>query len=228
VLADRIRHLIAPKPAPNHGRSPTYCVFVYVSCVKVVSLSGAPGYLLEQVRLNGENRELKDEIIQLGTRYGIVTPYTSFLVTEDMKDVGRRNIPIEDRRALESMRAAPGMGQGTGALSTHGRETITVTGESAVAYSKAENKMKGLDKIESPESYFTSVRTVGEKTFQMKGEEWIDTVANDSSSLPKVEVQFGSEEFFNLISKEPKLAEFFSLGKKVTVVFKGRIYRVTG
>jgi Ca-activated chloride channel family protein len=27
------------------------------------------GYLLEQVRLNGENREVKDEIIQLGTRY---------------------------------------------------------------------------------------------------------------------------------------------------------------
>jgi len=72
------------------------------------------------------------------------------------------------------------------------------------------------------------VRTVAEKTFQMKGEEWIDTELKDSSALPKVELQFGSEEFFNLIAREPKLAEFFSLGKKVTVVFKGKIYRVTG
>ena len=179
------------------------------------------GYLLEQVRLNGENRELKDEIIQLGTRYGIVTPYTSFLVTEDMKDLGRQN--GMDRRFFDSMaQRAPGAGPGRTA------ETVTITGESAVVYSKAESKMKTSDKIESPESYFTSVRTVGDKTFQLKGAEWIDTEVKDSSTLPKVELQFGSDEFFNLIAKEPKLAEFFSLGKKVTVVFKGKIYRVTG
>jgi len=185
------------------------------------------GYLLEQVRLNGENRELKDEIIQLGTRYGIVTPYTSFLVTEDMKDIGNRNIPMEQRRAMDSMSqmAPPSAGPGSegGMGSSRGR-----TGESAVVYSKAETKMKESDKIESPESYFTRVRTVGDKTFQLKGEEWIDTDVKDSSSLPKVELQFGSDDFFNLIAKEPKLAEFFSLGKKVTVVFKGKIYRVTG
>jgi len=62
----------------------------------------------------------------------------------------------------------------------------------------------------------------------LKGEEWIDTEFKDSSTMPKVQMQFGSDEFFNLIAREPKLAEFFSLGKNVTVVFKGKIYRVTG
>jgi Ca-activated chloride channel family protein len=182
------------------------------------------GYLLEQVRLNGENRELKDEIIQLGTRYGIVTPYTSFLVTEDMKDIGRRNVPMEERRALDSMaQMSPGSDGGLGSGSLKAR-----TGESAVVYSKAYNEMKESAKIADPESYFTSVRTAGDKTFHMKGEEWIDTEFKDSSALPRVEVQFGSDEFFNLIAREPKLAEFFSLGKKITVVFKGKIYRVTG
>ncbi|MEP7339873.1 MAG: VIT and VWA domain-containing protein, partial [Acidobacteriota bacterium] len=38
------------------------------------------GYLLDQIRINGESKELRDEIVQLGTRYGIVTPYTSYLV----------------------------------------------------------------------------------------------------------------------------------------------------
>jgi len=183
------------------------------------------GYLLEQVRLNGENHELKDEIIQLGTRYGIVTPYTSFLVTEDMKDVGRHNISMEQRRALDSManvNLAMGEAFGVGTPSSRG------SGESAVVYSKAEGKMKESDKIESPESYLTNVRTVADKTFQLKGEEWIDSEVQETSSLPRVEMQFGSDEFFNLIAKEPKLAEFFSLGKKVTVVFKGKIYRVTG
>lgn len=185
------------------------------------------GYLLEQVRLNGENNELRDEIIQLGTRYGIVTPYTSFLVTEDMKDVGRRNLPMEQRRALDSMAQMAPPSAGPASVGGLGSSRAR-TGENAVVYSKAEGKMKESDKIESPESYLTNVRTVADKTFQLKGEEWVDTDVTGSSSLPGVEVQFGSDEFFNLIAKEPKLAEFFSLGKKVTVVFRGKIYRVTG
>ena len=185
------------------------------------------GYLLEQIRLNGENRELKDEIIQLGTHYGIVTPYTSFLVTEDMKDVGRRNIPMEQRRALDSIaQTAPGFGEGRGTGPGGNRADRTRTGESAVVYSKTEKNMKESDVVDSPESYLTTIRTVGEKTFQLKEEEWIDTQLKESSTLPKIEVQFASEEFFNLIAKEPKLADFFSLGKKVVVVFKGKVYKV--
>jgi Ca-activated chloride channel family protein len=41
------------------------------------------GYLLEEIRLHGEKAELKDEIVSLGKKYGIVTPYTSYLVVED-------------------------------------------------------------------------------------------------------------------------------------------------
>lgn len=41
------------------------------------------GYLLDEIRLNGEKAELKDEIVALGKKYGIVTPYTSYLVVED-------------------------------------------------------------------------------------------------------------------------------------------------
>src|SRR6185295_15624818 len=40
------------------------------------------GWLMEQVRSNGEQKELRDEIVDLGTRYGIVTPYTSYLALE--------------------------------------------------------------------------------------------------------------------------------------------------
>ena len=40
------------------------------------------GWLMEQIRSNGEARELRDEVVDLGTRYGIVTPYTSYLALE--------------------------------------------------------------------------------------------------------------------------------------------------
>ena len=40
------------------------------------------GWLMEQIRTNGENIELKNEVVDLGTRFGIVTPYTSYLATD--------------------------------------------------------------------------------------------------------------------------------------------------
>lgn len=40
------------------------------------------GFLLEQIRLNGEDKELKDEVIRLSKEYGIITPYTAYLVEE--------------------------------------------------------------------------------------------------------------------------------------------------
>jgi Ca-activated chloride channel homolog len=47
------------------------------------------GHLLEQIRDNGENNEVKDEVTQLAKEYGIVTPYTSYLVTEDQPVLAR-------------------------------------------------------------------------------------------------------------------------------------------
>ncbi len=41
------------------------------------------GTLLDDIRLHGEQAELRDEVVVLARRFGIVTPYTSFLVTPD-------------------------------------------------------------------------------------------------------------------------------------------------
>lgn len=41
------------------------------------------GYLLDQIRLNGEKKELVDEVVSLAKRYGITTPYTSYLLVPD-------------------------------------------------------------------------------------------------------------------------------------------------
>ncbi len=41
------------------------------------------GFLLDQIRVNGEKKELIDEVVLLAKRYGIATPYTSYLVVPD-------------------------------------------------------------------------------------------------------------------------------------------------
>lgn len=41
------------------------------------------GYLLDQIRINGEEKELVDEVVRLAKGYGITTPYTSYLIMPD-------------------------------------------------------------------------------------------------------------------------------------------------
>jgi len=57
------------------------------------------GYLLDEIRLHGDNKELREEVVQLARAHGIVTPYTSYLIVEDEE---RRNIP-STRRSLSSV-----------------------------------------------------------------------------------------------------------------------------
>lgn len=52
------------------------------------------GYLLDEIRLHGENSELKDEATELARKYAIVTPYTAYLIVEDES---RRNVPEQVR-----------------------------------------------------------------------------------------------------------------------------------
>ena len=46
------------------------------------------GYLLDEIRLRGESKELKDEVTELARKYGIVTPYTAYLILEDEQQRG--------------------------------------------------------------------------------------------------------------------------------------------
>jgi len=68
------------------------------------------GFLLDEIRLRGENRELKDEVADLARKHGLVTPYTAYLILEDE---ARRNVPVAmqsmpqlrgERLAMEAMR----------------------------------------------------------------------------------------------------------------------------
>lgn len=59
------------------------------------------GALLDEIRLHGDNSELRDEVSELARKYGIVTPYTAYLI---MEDETRRNVPerLRSMRGLES------------------------------------------------------------------------------------------------------------------------------
>jgi Ca-activated chloride channel family protein len=167
------------------------------------------GYLLEQIRLNGENRELIDEVVALGTRFGLVTPYTSFLVTDDIKDFARNQ--------------APGRARLLGGFS---HRAAAPSGESAVLQSRAERELKQSESAPIFDQYLTGVRTVEGKTFLLKDGVWIDTEFKETDARTRITLKFGSDEFFSLLGKEPAIAEYLALGQKVIVVYKGKVYQV--
>ncbi len=106
------------------------------------------GYLLDQVRVNGEKKELIDEIVTLSKRYGITTPYTSYLLVPDaavpiaggatggkgvrpgMPDVGFHLNP-EAKSAPPALQKGPGGGGGQGAVSDFLKKAQTKAGEGA-------------------------------------------------------------------------------------------------
>ena len=56
------------------------------------------GYLLQEIRASGEQPELKKEVIRLARRYGLVTPYTSYLAVDDSEFDRRPTPPPVTRR----------------------------------------------------------------------------------------------------------------------------------
>jgi Ca-activated chloride channel family protein len=46
--------------------------------------------MLDEMRLHGESAEVRNEVVRLAKKFGILTPYTSYLVVEDERRVARR------------------------------------------------------------------------------------------------------------------------------------------
>ena len=61
------------------------------------------GDLIDQIDLHGQNKELVDELVGLSTKYGILTPYTSFLADERVQLHARLENTDRTRRALRAL-----------------------------------------------------------------------------------------------------------------------------
>jgi Ca-activated chloride channel family protein len=188
------------------------------------------GWLMEQVRTNGEQKELRDEIVDLGTRYGIVTPYTSYLALEEGQ-VSRRdmNFVITPGQAV-SRPSKGGFGRmnAPNAAPAPTPMTQAVTGADAIQQSKkARAQQERLVLKDDEDTRTDAVKRVAGKTFYLIEGVWTDSEFKAETGLPETVLVFGSEEYFALLNKNSKLGSYFSLGERVVVVLDGRVYRVT-
>ncbi|MFC2169064.1 VIT domain-containing protein [Acidobacteriota bacterium] len=158
------------------------------------------GYLLEEIRLHGSSQELVDAVKKLGLKYGIITPYTSYLVTE-------RERLMLDAAAPEAMMAF---------------EAREVSGAGAVKIAKATQSLKGEEQI--PLVVSQKIRYKEDKTFYLKDKFWVDSDYEEGSSVK--EILFNSEEYFTLIDEKPELAKYLSVGTNVIFNLNGLSYKI--
>jgi Ca-activated chloride channel homolog len=83
------------------------------------------GYLLDQIRANGEKKELVDETVALAKKYGIATPYTSYLIVPDGPVPVASGIPAREWSRPASPLSTGGRGFGAGFGGGLGGVTVT-------------------------------------------------------------------------------------------------------
>ncbi|MBN1977950.1 MAG: VWA domain-containing protein [Anaerolineae bacterium] len=167
------------------------------------------GYLLKQIRLHGEREEWIDAIVELSVRYGVITPYTSFLIDED--DI----LTEEGRDEAKDDYAATPAPQAVGAPAADRAEK-----EGDLYDSESVGGGEAL-----PEEAAQVVRLVGSKTFLLRDGVWIDT-AFDPSKMTTVKVDFGSDGYFDLLAARPEWGAYFALGSRVVFIAEGTAYEI--
>ncbi len=180
------------------------------------------GYLLQQIRLNGEGRELIDEIVDLSIRYGIITPYTSFLVEETemaLREEGRE--ALADSMWSQAT-AMPAPASGAQAVERSAKEKVLSEAEAPAAALPS-----GLGGGETDEYGYeiSPVKYVGAKTFVLQGDAWTDTTF-DPGRMKPIPLSFGGDDYFDLIAAQPEWGRYFALGDHVIVVLDGTAYEV--
>ena len=104
------------------------------------------GYLLDEIRLHGENAELRDEVTELARKYGIVTPYTAYLIVEDE---ARRGVAVNMRSLQRWTRIAVVRQEAAKSWSSL---NSAVHGERAIAGAQLNQSMQLAAQAASPQT----------------------------------------------------------------------------
>ncbi len=184
------------------------------------------GALLNAIRLHGEDPELVDSVIRLSIRYGIITPYTSFLITEDdiFSQEGREEVQMRFEADAGAAFAAP---SGAGAVDA-AEAAAGLSGANAPLFTPAPTLVAPVGVPAGGEKGMggeQAIRYVGDRTFVWRDGVWVDTLYDADRMTPQ-RVVFLSDEYFALLDRDPQIGEFLALGERVLFVWEGQAYEI--
>ncbi len=190
------------------------------------------GFLLEEIRLRGESKELKDEVIRLSKEHGIVTPYTAYLVEEPgliPAPAGAVRLGVEP--AVPGGNLGGGFGGRGGAPGPSGPVAGRVREEQARKAQlyrqqadgfdrnsganavEASRRLRQLQERAVDEQEVEAVRQVSDRAFRFSAGQWQDQTAPAKPVV--VPVRYGSEAYFQVLRARAEWAKFLALGRQV-------------
>ncbi len=176
------------------------------------------GYLLEEIRLQGSNQELIDEVVRLSKKYGIITEYTSFLV-EEPEMLSSRDFESEATMSLDSyLSASVPMEVGSHAFNQSvnikdARESKHIRGGRQMYYDAVGNEVE-----------IATVRNVQNKAFFQQKKTWVQADYVEDQEVLKVKAF--SKAQFQLLQRDPSLGELMALGEEVLFLVNGNAVQV--
>ncbi len=177
-------------------------------------------YLIDAMRTNGESEEVRKEIEELSKEYGILTPYTSYLVREEpVMTLSGPTLSVSSPRNGEVSFLRPGAESKRVLFMAY--DASASVGQAAVEASKDLQKMKVAGQatnISHPDA-----RYIAGRTFYLRDGEWVDHSYKDQKL---VEIKYGSQAFTNLVICYPKLGKFMTLGRSLIVELNGKYLRI--
>ena len=202
-------------------------------------------YLLNQIRLNGEKQELVDTIVRLSIRYGIITPYTSYLIQENdiRAQGGEGGGPVPGTPV--PLMPPPMQPRTAGGGAANGNQPATSSsGASAVDEAQKSNAQAGADTVMaaptasapqiSPKDKQPSkgtgsanepIKQVNDRTFILRGGIWTDTLYT-SDKMKLVPVIFLSDDYFKLLDAHPEIKDYLAIGDHVVIVIGDTAYEI--
>lgn len=197
--------------------------------------SRAIAFLLEQVRLNGETAELKKEIVGLACEYGIITPYTSYLIREDLAlQTRRRPVPLlpeppvigfhdqEGDQLYRQMEEKSGAGSVSSSEILQDMATADKYAAAKRRRSEAGNGNAGISNAD-----IDRLRYLDGYTFYYQDGQWIDArILSLPVETPRKTIVFGDSDYQALLSASKRNARILALGQRVSFYVDGIIYQV--
>jgi Ca-activated chloride channel family protein len=168
------------------------------------------GWLSAERRRAGANPELDKELRDVGTKYGIPTELSSYLVLEP-----GMQMPTGGGRGGEPGVLSAGMGASAPRSDfAAARNAAEQRAAKSLADANAPVAVMGGVPTDEIRRDGISPRQVGDRTFVQKEGRWIDTRYRDS--VRRVLVKPFSPAYFALVERVPELKAVFALGEQVT------------
>ena len=163
------------------------------------------GYLLQELRLHGEDKELIEAVVALSTRYGIVTEYTEFLAAAAAPVTRAEAVKEATRRLGEANSVQAGQWAFHQAKNDRDLQTRMAANNEGNVYRDRRGNVVAADNI----------RQVGRRVFYLRDGRWVD--AEEAGDRKARVVELYSQEYFKLLKSNADFARAQSVGWNVSM-----------